>query len=168
MKELLEKLSSYNLFNYLLPGVIFSVIATNYTGYSLVQYDIFIGVFVYYFIGLIISRFGSLIIEPILKKVSFLKFAPYEDFVTSSKVDDKLDILSEVNNTYRTFSSMFLLLLILKLYEIMAKKMSIFDRSDLLVLILILFVTFIFSYRKQTKYITNRIEALKNSLDDET
>ena len=72
MKEILDKLSSYNLFNYLLPGVIFVVIANKVTHYDFIQDDIVIGAFLYYFIGMVISRFGSLAIEPILKYLSFL------------------------------------------------------------------------------------------------
>jgi hypothetical protein len=69
MKDLIEKLSSYNLFNYLFPGVIFAVISEKMTSYSFLQDDIIVGVFVYYFIGLVVSRFGSLFLEPVLKKI---------------------------------------------------------------------------------------------------
>jgi hypothetical protein len=65
MKEILDKLSSYNLFNYLLPGIIFVVLASEITRYSFIHDDIVIGAFLYYFIGLVISRFGSLAIEPL-------------------------------------------------------------------------------------------------------
>lgn len=77
MKDILEKLTSYNLFNYLLPGAIFAVIAEHVTRFSFKQQDIIIGAFVYYFIGLVISRVGSLVIEPILKWVGFVRFAEY-------------------------------------------------------------------------------------------
>ena len=70
MKDLLEKLSSYNIFNYLLPGIVFVALADALTSFHFVQQDIVIGVFVYYFIGLIISRLGSIVIEPILSKRS--------------------------------------------------------------------------------------------------
>ena len=116
MKELLDKISSYNLFNVLLPGILFAVIAKAFTPYLFIQENIIVGAFVYYFIGSVISRFGSLIIEPLLKKIKFLKFADYKDFVSASKEDPKIDILSETNNMYRTFCSMFVLLLLLKLY----------------------------------------------------
>ena len=49
MKELLAKLSSYNLFNYLLPGILFVVIAEELTKFSFIQEDLVLGVFVYYF-----------------------------------------------------------------------------------------------------------------------
>jgi len=45
MKDLLDKLSSYNLFNYLLPGVVFASIATKVTKFSFTQTDIITGVF---------------------------------------------------------------------------------------------------------------------------
>lgn len=67
MKEILDKLTSYNLFNYLLPGVVFAVLASKVTRFTLIQQDLVAGAFLYYFIGLVISRFGSLILEPILK-----------------------------------------------------------------------------------------------------
>jgi hypothetical protein len=90
MKEFLDKLSSYNLFNYLLPGIVFVVLSEALTQYSLVQDDIVIGIFLYYFVGLVISRFGSLAIEPMLKRVSFLQFAEYKEFVAACKEDEKI------------------------------------------------------------------------------
>jgi hypothetical protein len=90
MKEILEKISSYNLFNYLLPGTVFVFVLAKISEHNFIQKDLLIGAFLYYFIGLIISRIGSVIIEPLLKKWNFLKFAEYSDFVIYSKKDDKI------------------------------------------------------------------------------
>jgi hypothetical protein len=159
MKDILDKLSSYNLFNYLLPGIIFVVLASKVTHYSFVQQDILIGAFLYYFIGLVISRFGSLVIEPLLKCLSFVKFADYKEFVFASKQDEKLELLSEVNNTYRTLCSLFILLLSLKLYEKIEGRFPDLKDWDGIILVVLLLITFLFSYRKQTSYITKRIKA---------
>src|SRR3989338_2221551 len=115
MKDIIDKLSSYNLFNYLFPGVVFVVLAQALTHYSFVQQDILLGIFLYYFIGLVISRFGSLVIEPLLKRLSFLKFSDYRDFVAASKKDEKVDLFSEINNTYRNLCACFSLLILLKI-----------------------------------------------------
>lgn len=163
MKELLDKLSSYNIFNYLLPGVLFSVLASKMTELELIQKDIVVGVFVYYFVGLIISRFGSLIIEPLLRKTKFLKFADYKDFIQASAKDGKIEILSEANNMYRTFIATFLLLGLMKLYFLLATKWAfLIDWSDWILVILIIGM-FLFSYRKQTNYITKRINSQKTT-----
>ena len=158
MNELINKISSYNIFNYLFPGVIFAVLASEITRYHLVQQDIFTGAFLYYFMGLVVSRFGSLIIEPLLKWLSFVKFADYKDFVAASKQDEKLEILSEVNNTYRTLFSVFSLLLMLKLYTKIEERVAFLKEWGFMILVVLLLVMFLFSYRKQSTYITKRIK----------
>ena len=75
--KILEKLSSYNIFNYLFPGVVFCLVADRYLSIPLLQDSIVNGLFLYYFIGLVISRFGSVAIEPVLKKAGFVKFTAY-------------------------------------------------------------------------------------------
>lgn len=159
MNSLLDKLSSYNLFNYLLPGIIFVVLVKEFTHYSLIQQDIVIGVFLYYFIGLVISRFGSLVIEPALRRVSFLHFADYKEFVLASQKDERLELLSEVNNTYRTLCSLFTLLILLKLYDLVASCYPALKDWNATILVALLLIMFLFSYRKQTQYITKRIKA---------
>jgi hypothetical protein len=159
VKELLSKLSSYNLFNYLLPGVVFVVAANKFTRYSFIQQDIIIGLFLYYFIGLAISRFGSIVIEPILRGVSFLKFADYKDFVAASKNDQKIELLSEVNNTYRTLSSLLVLLLLLKGYEKIEDEFAFLKDYGGIIVLGLLLVMFLFAYRKQTLYVVKRIKA---------
>lgn len=159
MKEVLDKLSSYNLFNYLLPGILFVIILDKFTVYSFIQDNLIIGAFVYYFIGLVISRFGSLVTESILKKISFLKFTDYREFISASKKDPKIDLLSESNNMYRTFSSMLILIILLKLYELIELKFQMLKNWNQYILIGLLLIIFLYSYRKQTGYITKRIKA---------
>ncbi len=164
MGDLINKISSYNLFNYLFPGIVFVALSKEITTYSFVQQDILLGIFLYYFIGLVISRFGSLAVEPFLKKirfkkVPFLEFAAYEDFVAASKKDPRIEVLSEVNNTYRTLLSMFVLLFLLKLYEWVAQLWAPLQRPNIVILLVILFVMFLLSYRKQTAYVNKRVKA---------
>jgi len=159
MKDLMDKLSSYNIFNYLFPGVVFVVITSKLTTYNLIQQDIIVGAFLYYFIGLIISRIGSIFIEPLLKLVKFVKFADYKEFVKATKTDSKIDTLSEVNNMYRTICSLFLMLIVLKGFEWLTTKWIFLAERKIETLIIFLFILFLFSYRKQTSYITKRIDA---------
>ena len=156
MKEILEKLSSYNLFNYLFPGVIFIVIAKHFTSYNFVQDDILTDGFLYYFIGMIISRFGSIIIEPLFKKISFLKFEDYRKFITAAEKDEKIELL---NNTYRSITSMIILLFFLKGYSFLEERLTITNNTTYYILGGLLFIMFLFSYRKQTNYIIKRIQA---------
>jgi len=159
MKELLAKLSSYNIFNYLFPGVVFVVLLSKISEYNFIQKDIITGAFLYYFIGLIISKVGSLFIEPFLKWINFLKFSEYPKFVSASKVDAKIDLFSEVNNMYRTLCSLFLLLVVSKAYETYLSELSFFKNYGSVFVIVLLLILFVFSYRKQTSYITKRVDS---------
>jgi hypothetical protein len=157
MKEFLDKLSSYNIFNYLLPGILFVIIAKYVTIYDFVQSDIFLGLFLYYFIGVVISRIGSLFIEWFLQKVKFVKYCDHKDFAKAQKQDKKIDILLEVNNMYRTFIAMCFLLLLLKLYEFFSLKFQFSDTITHVVLVISILVLFLFSYRKQTRYVVKQV-----------
>jgi len=159
MHELLGKLSSYNVFNYLLPGIVFAVLASTILNFSIGQRDIVTAAFLYYFAGLVVSRFGSLIVEPVLKRARLVHFAKYKDFVAAEKKDEKLETLSEVNNMYRTFCSLFVLLLLLKLYVKIESRFPPLREWDVTVLAFLLLILFMFSYRKQTAYISERIKA---------
>jgi hypothetical protein len=161
MKDLLDKITSYNLFNYLLPGVVFAALAKYVSHFNLVQDDIIVGAFVYYFIGLVISRIGSLILDPILMKFNLVKFAAYEEYISVSKIDTTLEVLSEVNNTYRTLSALFVLLAVLKIYELLSKRFQDLESVTPFIIFGTLFILFILSYRKQTQFIVKRISAGK-------
>ena len=167
MKELLDKLTSYNIFNYLLPGVLFAGIGSYYAQYPLIIDNIVISVFVYYFYGLVISRIGSLIIEPFLKKLQFVRFAPYPQFVAASKVDEKIEVLSETNNMYRSLISMLICLLLAMTYSHLENTYAWFSGYTQSVVIVLLLLLFAFSYKKQSEYITNRVSGTskKNAPD---
>jgi len=158
MKEILEKISSYNLFNNLFPGVLFVLIAKYVTAYNFIQSDIVLGVFLYYFIGLVISRIGSLLIDPVLKAVKFIKVKPYDEYVMASKQDEKINLFAEINNMYRTICAMAVSVLILRLYEYCVVKFQICDAVTPIILGVSIAILFLFSYRKQTKYIIKRID----------
>lgn len=161
MKELLEKIASYNLFNFLLPGVLFAILANWITDYKLPLDNLIIGAFICYFLGLIISRVGSLFVEPILKKTSFVKFADYKDYVSASIKDPLIITLSEANNMYRTFIAMILILITVKAYEILEKRFSILEPVTPYLLIISLLILFLWSYKKQTNYIKARVNNSK-------
>ena len=161
MKDLLDKLSSYNIFNYLFPGVLFAAFVDSLTSFHIVQKDPVIGVFLYYFLGSVVSRIGSLIVEPLLRRFRFVAFAPYEDFVRASKADPKIEVLSEANNMYRTICALMVSVGGVVLYERAATYCPSLSAALPWVLIIGLFALYLLSYRKQTAYITKRIGANK-------
>lgn len=165
MEKLLDKLTSYNLFNYLLPGVVFLFFLEKTTSYYSIggNSNLIVDAFVAYFIGLIISRIGSLVIEPLFKKVSFVKYADYKDFVLVSKIDPKIELLSEANNMYRTFISLFSILVLTICYEKLSMIYPFLETNAKYLLIISILLLFMFAYKKQVGYINKRISISKNT-----
>ena len=164
MKEILEKISSYNIFNNLLPGIIFVLIAKYTTQYDFIQSEIITGLCLYYFIGLVISRIGSVIIEKILELVKLKKKRTekeYCEYIEASKKDEKISLFLEINNMYRTFCAMGVVLLLLKLYEFCSEKIQLNNTITQIILIALLVILFCLSYLKQTNYSDKRIKASK-------
>lgn len=158
MKDLLDKLTSYNIFNYLLPGVLFAIFVDGLTSLKVLQKDLVVGVFLYYFLGSVVSRIGSLLVEPILLKMKFVQFAPYAAFVKAIKVDAKIEVLSEQNNMYRTFIALFISVAAVTVYDRASLALPILHVVAPYVCIAGFLVLYLFSYQKQTAYVKQRVE----------
>ena len=163
MESLLEKLSSYNIFNYLFPGILCAVIIDHITEIPIIHSDLLTGMFVYYFIGLVASRIGSLAVEPFMKLIKVIEFAPYSDFITAAKVDSKIEVLSEQNNMYRTLIAVFLLVGFTVLLEEVVACLGLSQTTIKYCMVLLFLALFCFSYSKQTRYLKERIDTYKKS-----
>lgn len=157
MNELLDKLTSYNIFNHLLPGSIFAYCADRYFVPGILPEDLLMAAFLYYFLGVVVSRFGSLILEPLLRRAKALNFSQYEDFVAASKADEKLEVLVETANMYRTFASLFILLFLLGGYISVESRYPIMAPYRGFISCLVLGVLFFVSYLKQSQYVSDRV-----------
>lgn len=158
--NIIEKISRYNLFNYLLPGVVFVIFALYIFDFDvdkISNMNLVLTLFFAYFVGMVVSRLGSIIFEPLLRFIKFVKFAEYNDFLEAVKLDKKIDELSEENNVYRTYTALFATLLFLYIAKIAMAYFKFTNTQIEITILILLFVLFLFAYRKQTKYIKNRI-----------
>ena len=155
----------YNLLTNLIPGTLLAILLK----YFVEGCDIFsitdntwIIVVILYFMGVINSRISSLMFEPLFKKLKIVKYASYDDYTKAEFKDTsgKLTLLSQANNEYRSYLSVFTLVIIFKLFFLSTKiKEFVTDYISWFVL-LFGFILFLFSYRKQVAYITSRITQL--------
>lgn len=170
MEKFLEKLSSYNILNNLLPGTIFCYLTEILFNVNLIKDGIVLNIFIFYFYGIICSRIGSIIVEPLLKKIKikdyqFIEFAKYNDFIDASKKDLKIEILSETNNTYRSILGVCVTLFITTIYTIILEKFKFLKNFSSFIIIFAIFILFVFAYKKQVKYIKDRV--IKNIANNE-
>lgn len=173
IKNLVEKISSYDILNNLFPGVIFCSIVERTTRLHFLLERL--GGFVFIlFCRNDYKPYGSIFIEKILKSIKvrnkktkekdkFLKFAPYGDYIEASEANSFIKVLNETNNTYRTIIAMLVVVMGAKLYDWLLYDLIddlgvAGSNSVFLIACLLITMLFIHSYKKQTDYIRGRVE----------
>ena len=162
--KLVDSISSYEILNNMLPGTIYVAMAERYTTLSFRSGDIWSDLVVYYFIGLVIGRIGSLLVEPLLRLCKLLN-KDYENYITAELKDNRFKGLSAICNMYRTFVSVFLCLI--PTFVFCCCLCMIRDNDCCLWFFRIsgsifLMIIFICSFVKQNKYINERIKAVNS------
>lgn len=113
-----------------------------------------------YFISLLISRVGSIIIAPLLFLFTSTSGKSYKEYINASKNDEKIDELLTDRNMYRSIVTEILIILILKSIKLIF--LSIDLKTNLVIIILLLLIViFSISFLKHNKVIINRIESSK-------
>lgn len=162
MNDLLAKLSSYDIFVNLIPGSLF-VFFLSPTGVYTLQPSSVVGELVlYYFIGLVISRIGSVIIEPMLKFLRIVKYGKYSEFISASAKDTKILVLLEASNLYRTILALMLVCAIALNWDWMARRVVLSQRTWTLVGCGAVAALFLLSFRKQSGFISKRVDHYKD------
>jgi hypothetical protein len=161
--SLLEKISSYNLFNYLFTGAVFLIGVDRIAGTECAGWSLIAFVLVAYFMGMVLSRIGSLMVEPIFKRTGFVKYTAYADFVKAEKTDAKIAPLLEMNNIYRTLIALFIVLGAVKVVVALTNKYPNLTPYIEWSWPFALALLFAIAYRKQTKFIFDRVTSSSNA-----
>ena len=163
-KQIVEKLSPYEFITNLLPGTVLCIILQYLVGFNILVSDsIFVLGILFYFVGIVSNRFGSVCMEKVLKKCKFLVFVPYDDYIIAEKKDEKVALLNTINNSYRSYLSVIVLSLFAFGYKALLNVWECLNAYSGLFLLAALFFLFLFSYRKQTSYVRERVKKnLKN------
>lgn len=160
MSGILEKLGSYQILTNLLPGAFFGLTLKFFWGLTFPTENIGEDIGAYYFMGLIINRIGSLVVEPVMKRLRFIAYASYPDFTKATKADSKIDTLSEMNNYIRSLLTCVLLLPAIRILQVLSLKWTWLSMNWEWGVIVLLLVLFLFAYRKQTYYVCKRVETV--------
>lgn len=161
MDKLIEKISSYHLLNFIISGAIFSLFFSKYFEISLNDFETIEKLISFYFIGLVISRIGSIVFESLFIKWKIVTYAPSKDYVFAERKDDKLVVLLEMNNLFRTIMTMLFLILLCFVGRHIGSYIAVSKEVIVILTLCILCILFALSYRKQTTAIRKRVEYVK-------
>lgn len=173
----MTSLSKYDIVINLMPGIIFLNLLPEQ-----VKGQVNIGTFwqdlcFCYFVGLVIGRVGSLLIEPLVTiKIlnhALVHRASYSEYVKAKNLDADIELLNEKNIVYRTMSALCLCVFLIFWYMEFIEIRDIFLSINITLFsyggfFLLLSMLFVYSMRKQSMYVMKRIEVVlrENHLDE--
>lgn len=160
MEKLIERISNYHIVNTLIPGFIFTYLSKQLLSVDLYSENALYNFFIFYMLGIICNRIGSIIIEPFFKFTHIIKFAPYEEYVKAELKNPKIETLNTDNNFYRTMCATILFIIGEKIFIYLTATFSFIASYKNEILIFLVLALFTFSYHKQTSYIKKRVDTV--------
>ena len=162
MDEIIKKVAAYDLMNALIPGAVLVFFLKVFNYLELEDCDAFFLGVLSYLLGLVASRVGSLIIEPIAKKVGWIQH-DYEHYVKAEKHDNKIIRLTTVPNMYRTLTGSVVVLAIIALGSLVPAGC----RFLLYVFYgITCFIIFLSGWIKQEYYVLQRVNLYRKGTND--
>lgn len=153
LKSLSEKLSAYQLFNFIYPGAVFLGIL-HFHGKPLgILNEIWWFLLASYFLGMTISRFGSIVIEWLCLKLKWIAKYDVKRYSECMAKDSFTAVLLELTNIYRTICSMGTLLLIGTIFKYQQN-----DKCCVIIIEVLFVVLFLISFIKQHHYLENKLK----------
>jgi len=161
LSDIWGKISSYNIYVNLFPGAVFVFLYEKIAKTQIFIDNVFANIVICYFAGFVINRISSVVIEELLKRVhnkdgaiAFLHRAKYKDYISAAQKDEFIKLMNECNNVFRAFITVFSLLITTALIS----GYKICDKET--IILVLLTILFLLSFRKQTKMIKNRVNKI--------
>lgn len=148
LKMLAEKLSTYRFFNFIIPGAVFLGFLKFHEVVIIFDENIWWFLLASYFSGIVISRFGSVVVEGLMKKLKVLKDYDVKKYITKQRDSMLVGTMLELANTYRTFCALGVIIFVFTVITFPCER-----RTAYYVVIELGFVIlFLYSFHKQYKY----------------
>lgn len=167
MNELFARISSYNIFNYLVPGALFCIALGAIGGPAPAPDDIATALLTYYVVGMVLSRIGSLAIGRGTRRWRARPRTDYATFVRALAADDRIPVLQETANTYRTVAAAFAVLVLAKAAQMLGLPRLVDPHWATLLGLALLAALFTGAYVKQVGYVDRRVRIGGKAEDDD-
>ena len=161
MDSLMKKMSAYDLINILMPGGVLTYFLGILGYIELEAASILYLVPIAFALGVIGSRVGSLLIEPLALKLKLVE-RDYASYVKAQAADERLSYLTAVSNMYRTFAGSIVVLAALALGALVPHGFKPFLAIVYGVVALLLFF---WSWVKQEGYLARRVKLSGKDVD---
>lgn len=157
-ESIIGKISRYEIITNLIPGVLLLFILSR-IGFDILFDNVFLNIILSYYIGLVNNRFSSLCVEGLMRKIKWVEWREYDKYNKAKAARPFIATLQETANQLRAFTAVFVLALFAVTYRSIQELCPIAKEYGYILILFLLFLLFIFSYRKQVnEYVVKNID----------
>ncbi len=140
---------------------------SEYLNYTEILQNPILLLIVAYFIGVVISRFGSIVIAPCLS-LFLSKKHTYQEYLCAEKSDAKIQSLVEDQNLYRSIISLLIISYFSIKYLDIRSSYEWIQKYEYEIFFINLVILFILAYAKQSNFINGRVLSYLRSTKNPT
>ncbi|MCD8056404.1 MAG: hypothetical protein LUE25_06830 [Clostridiales bacterium] len=169
METILKTIDQYDIFNNFIPGAAYIFLVNQLYGKELTE-GILDFLVASYIVGIIVSRFGSIAVEWIIKDKLKLVEPPVKNEFIDAEIKDPLKKITKLNmvaTMYRSLLSAVIMAGFTGLWIVVRTYIPVIKTFENTVIIILLVILFTLSYRKQTNYVRNRVNKVNANYPDE-
>lgn len=164
-ETIIGKISRYEIITNLIPGTLLLFILS-LIGFDILFDNVVLNIISSYYVGLVNNRFSSLCIEGVMRKFKWVEWRDYNKYNKAKAARPFIATLQETANQFRAFTSMFVLALLSVAYHSIQSVWPLAQKYGYIVILFLLFLLFIFSYRKQVNdYVVKNIDEVNQPED---
>lgn len=160
MENLINSISKYQLAINLIPGYIFAILLQRYAHIVLLEGDVLQDAFVSYFVGLVIGRVGSIVVDGLMKSFNkTYRFAPrYYKKIMAEQIDHKIETLDRQCTIYRNCCAGCCCVIIGIIINCLFGDGSFLSSGKYIFIFFILTILLVKAMDKQYNYVIKRIQ----------
>ena len=164
MDKIFESLNHYDIVTCLIPGIVFCQLIDWLYGTKFIEENTITLMIISYVFGIIVSRIGSIIIEPLCKVSKIIVMADYEQWRKAASQCEEVKTLTTKSTVYRSWVALMLIQIILLLIFPLSDFASNIGKCYLFFGQFIVLILLILSYRKQIDYVCKRVNGVMSDI----
>lgn len=157
MSDLAYLISNTRIVSCLVPGAMMCVFINNYFRVDFLKNDALFNIIIFYAVGVVIGRVGSIVIEPFFKNIGLIEKDNYARFIEAEERNPKLNTIDEICRFYRSLVALMIIIIVGLIVSFFLKMYSLWISFGALIAAILILVLMVFAYRKQSKYTIERI-----------
>ncbi len=158
MSDFVFLLSNFRVVSSLVPGAALCIFINDFLKVNILKDEVILNLFIFYTVGVVVGRVGSIIIEPLFESFGIIDKENYPDYIDAEIKNPKVSTIDEISRFYRSLTTLMMFIIVGIVIEYPMKMYPMTNVLVMHIVSVLMLILMIKSYSKQSKYTAKRIK----------